>query len=208
MAVGDVYELAAYHRTADQQNQVNVTHWRVENIAGTGLGLQQIADDLSGLWGGIIQLYIPATTTYQGCKFRRVFPNPTNVIQTEQGNTAGSLVGDPLPSNVSMLISKRSYTAPVFVRGRTFLPSPDETENDATGAPGAAYRTSVKAAFDALYTIDQVLGSLPDQITVRNGIYRRNHSPVFYPTDYCLYRRFWTSQRRRRPISRPDISVF
>lgn len=208
MAAGDCYETAYYHRTAQQQNQVNVLHWRVENVAGGGLGLQEIADALSQTWANFILPHIPATTRYQGCKFRRVFPNPTNMIQTEEGADDGELIGDPLPDNVTCLISRRSYTAPVFVRGRTYLPAPDEDQNDANGGVGAAYRTALQAACSLMMTADITLGVAPDTITVRNGIFRRNHSPVFYPADYVLIRSKWTSQRRRRPITRPDLSVF
>lgn len=208
MAIGDVYETAFYHRTVDGQNAVNVTHWRHEATVGSALGTQQIADEISEAWGATILAFLPSTTKYQGCKFRRVFPNPTNMIQSEAGAGDGSLITDPLPAHVTFLISRRSYTAPVYVRGRLYLPAPDEAQNSSLGAPEAAYRSAVKTAFDALLTFDLPLTIGADTVSVRNGIFRRNHSPVFYPTDFCLYRQKWTSQRRRRPITRPDISVF
>jgi len=208
MAVGDVYQMSAFCRTQNQQNQVNVTHWRHEaNISG-GLGLQQIADKLSALWGEKIIQLLPPTTTFQGIKFRRVFPNPTNVLQSELGSGEGALGSSALPSSAAFLISCRASTAPVFVRGRISLPSPDETSNDSPGIPSVGYRGAVITAFDTILQDDVDLTEGGDGVTVRYGIYRRNHSPVFYPVDNVLYRREWSAQIRRRGTSRPDVAAF
>lgn len=205
MAVGDVFEFASVCYTGSQ-NQINVFHMRVLSLVGAQLPFQTIADQISGSWGSVITTAISNLTTYKGIKFRQVSAPKTAVIITTNGQANGTLTGDRLPLQVSGLVSLRAASAPPRTRGRIYVPSPVEGQNDANGNPTAGYQT-ILASIGSYLIADHniVVGA---QTTVLRPVLFRDGTPsFFFDLTTSIVRANWATQRRRSGINRNDTSA-
>lgn len=208
MAVGEVYECVFVHRTARQQNCLIVRHYVVSSIVGTQPGRLEIAAGLSTNWGNGIKNIIADSVTYQGIYMRMVYPTTTQQVFRTDGNGAGLLVGDQLPSNCPAVITLRAFQAPPRTRGRLYLPPPTEAESGLDGEPTAAYKVLVNTFINTqlLPTVTIVDGA--DEADMSPCIFSTKPPNLSYLIDYAAVRNDFGSQARRRSISRPDRSMF
>jgi len=195
-------------RSVQAQNLLNVLHFKVVAVSDLGASYQEICSEVSATWGPLIKQLLPATTTYQGLRLNGISPGPTQIVASTNGEGEGSLAGTPLPDNVSLLVSLRNPDAPVHIRGRLYLPAGDEATNDDTGRPETTYKSTVHNALQTWFSTPIVVEGTEGDTTVRPGLYAPAAIPDFYYVESILVRSQWTSQRRRRPISRPDQPLF
>jgi len=206
---GDYVEVVTFVRTPEGQNQTNRTHWKVASRAGTW-PIPRTVDLMSQEWSDILLPVIPATHTYYGALMRRINGVKTQLIPSIIGQSVGDLMGDPLPSQVSAVISKRASSAPPRARGRFYCPSPTEAENNATGDPSAAYLTALEDLGDFL-SLDLTLTDGADNIVLSPVIARFDPPGTFFDAwevDQYIVRSRWGTQRRRSEINRPDRVPF
>lgn len=204
MVLNDVMEFASVVYNANQ-NAINVSHWKVTNVGGTGLSLQQAADGLSTLWAAQMKPCVPNGGTYKGAKARVVFPTPTAVLISTNGAGAGTLgAGDQLPPQVASVITLRASTAPPRTRGRLYMPAPTEAENSGTGVPTAAYITAC-AGIRTIMQVAQVITVGANSLTLTPVLYHRKPPQATYAIDSVVSRSFWGTQRRRSGINRNDV---
>lgn len=205
MPVGDIIETAMciYNQT---QNELNVLHWRLQSITGAELTAQQKADQLSTQWATAICPLLNTNASFKGLKYRLLAPVPTAVIISVAGAAAGTRAGDSLPSQVAGVLSLRSSVAPPRVRGRMYMPTAVEGDNDATGRPSAGYQAAL-ATFGTILKSPWTLVVGGNNVTLQLVIWRRPPVSQFFGVDQVLVRPDWGTQRRRSRINRTDISA-
>jgi len=206
---GDYVEVVTFVRTPEGQNQTNRTHWRVVSRVGTW-SIPRTIDEMSQAWSNLLTPIIPATHTYFGGLMRRINGVKTQMIPSVIGQSVGDLAGDPLPSQVTAVISKRASSAPPRARGRFYCPSPTEGENNTTGDPSAAYLTLLEDVGDFL-TFDLTLTDGAEEIVLEPVIARFSPPGTFFDAwrvDQYIVRSRWGTQRRRSEINRPDRVPF
>jgi hypothetical protein len=207
-AVDDVLECVSVCRSVGGQNLLNVLHVKVVSNTDLGASMTEIANAVSAEWSPIITSHLPSTTEYQGMRVREVAPGVTQIVASQSGAGEGTYANTPLPDHVSLLVSLRNPNAPIRIRGRVYLPPGDEATNDDTGRPGSAYRASWKTALEGWFGNPIVCEGIEGDSTVRPGLFAPSTNDLFYYVENVIVRTQWTSQRRRRGISRPDQPLF
>lgn len=205
MPVGDIIEMATVNYN-QSQNEMNVLHFRLTSITGTELTAQQKADQFSTQYSTQILPLLNTSATYKGLKYRVVAPTATAVIISTAGSAAGTRAGDSLPGQVAAVLSVRSSVAPPRVRGRVYMPTPVEGDNDTTGRLTAGYITSL-GTFATILRTTWTLTVAGNSVTLSYVIWRRPPIGTFYVVDQILVRPDWGTQRRRSRINRTDISA-
>jgi hypothetical protein len=203
MAVNDVLESVSVC-FGFNQNALNVAHWRVQSVGGTEPTLAEKLASISTLLRGSLKAAISASWTFNGFKGRVIRPVAGALIQDLTGAGAGTLAGDPLPPQISGVISVRSAFAPARTRGRIYLPSATEAENTTTGIPSAAYITTM-TTFANLFTVDLNVAGAGGATCVLRPVLMKKTIPVNdYQITQVIVRGFWGTQRRRSRINRND----
>jgi len=208
MPVNSKYETVFVHRTQGGQNQMNVMRWIMESFTGTEPALDEIADEFSSQWATLILPMLPSTANYVGCKFRKLTLPTTNQILSNNGAGPGTMTGHPLPTSNSLIVSARAITATPRRRGRVYLPSPTEDENDANGKPTIAYRAAIETAFETWLTDPVTVVGAAGNAEMRYGFGGNGVGEGIQRCDYIIVRTEWGSQDRRRNNSRPDMPLF
>lgn len=182
---------------AAQTNQIGVMvrHYLVSAKAGTGATDQQIANALDAAVAAPLKALMASTVTYRGAAVQRIIPAPPLVeVFSVTGNGPGTATGDPLPSQVSGIISWRTANAGPFYRGRNYIPFPAEGDNDVDGKPTAGYSTRCGTLLNALVSF--VAGSGGNTNTMLAVIYHRvSASYSLITAGFTQFR--WATQRRR-----------
>lgn len=211
--LGDVFELVTFVRTAEGQNQSNRTHWQVQQIAGVSITIPEAVSKFSDDFSTLLIPLIPTTHTYLGAKMRRLVgqaAGKTQFVSSITGQGVGTQIGDPLPSQVCGLISRRASGAPPRHRGRFYVPSTTEVYNSSNGDPTAAYLTDLADLNLYLRSdVTQVVGA--NSATFRPKLVQFNAQGQvvdYWTVDSCLSRSRWATQRRRGEINRPDVMPF
>lgn len=147
-----------------------------------------------------VAAFYPATAAITYVTVGDFIEETTGELQGQATGTAPSAItatgtGDFLPQQTQGLM--RYYTGAFFggrqVRGRTYLPNPLESSNDASGVPSAAYRTAWQAGADRLGT------TIVTPISQR--VWRRPRPGVpglSYPVTARDIAPTWSIQRSRR----------
>lgn len=141
--VGDIYEVRFFCEDLPRrQASVNVRHYRIVTVAGSGATNQVIADFLSSQFNGEYKALLSAVSQYRGCGVRRIKPLPAET-ETFSSTGQGSGVGDgnPLPTQTCGVITLRTSLGGPRYRGRVYVPFASEGQNSVDGLPEAAYIT-------------------------------------------------------------------
>lgn len=207
-SVNDIFECVTVVRTVNAQNQLNVFHAKLLSNTDLGASQTEIANEISSQLGPFLKSIIPATSVYQGVRVREVAPGVSQITAGDSTAGDGELAGDPMPDHVCALVSLRNPTAPIRIRGRLYLPSPDESQSDVNGRPSTAYRGVIATGLAALYGTPIVAEGTEGDSTLRLGFFAPSAEDLFFYVENLIVRQQWTSQRRRRPMSRPDQPLF
>jgi len=208
MLVGDILKVRAVCATLNTaQIAVNVRHYRVSGIAGTGVTQQAITDAINTAWAPLYKPLLAANAQYRGIGVQKIFPVPPTAETINASlNGVGTAAGDMLPTQTCGLLQLRTTFAGPYYRGRVYLPFPAEGDSDANGAPTAGYVVNALAlATQMKLTFAVTVGAnqntmIPiiwhratlaySDITVINGIFR------------------WATQRRRGTFGQTNTVPF
>lgn len=196
-SVGDIYEVRIFSNfTAQQQCAVNVRHYRVSAVGGTGATDLTIANFIDE---ALFSLYKPLMHTgvsYRGVGVRRILPLPkTAETFGAQHTGAGTASGDPMPGQVCGMITLRTtYGGPRY-RGRLYIPFPAEADNDTDSLPTAAYVTRATDLATALIA-GLVPGAGGNTVDLLPIIYSRKFGTWQDVNAYTVRFR-WGTQRSR-----------
>lgn len=209
MNPGDLIQLRLIWRHTLGQNAINVRNYKVTAVASPSPTLLEIAEDIVG---ELIPLYkncVSANWTYQGCKFRQIFPTVGVAQQTLSLAGVGALIGDSLPLQVTGMISLRASTARTRCRGRIYLPCPSEAESG-SGQPLLPLRNAYATFGQTLLNVVQTPGAgggssttVPVLISNQVGL-----PQAVFQVDRFIVRNNFGTQRRRSTINKPDVNEF
>lgn len=150
MAVGDILQVTFLCRFGDQVG-LNVRHYRVSAQTLNPPTFQATADALSTIFGPLYRDCLSDKAVYGLTRVQKIRPTPPTLpIESAIGFGAGNRPGDPLPKQVSGLISLRTMFAGRAFRGRAYIPFPDEQANDATAVPTPGYIIAITALGSAM----------------------------------------------------------
>lgn len=116
---------------------------------------QEAADAMTSFWN-ICEPIIRSGLTWEITPEVLVFNDVDGALVRADvivgGFGAGTNVGEILPRAASGLVrwSTGVVVGRRFLRGRTFIPLPTETNNDVLGVPTAGYKTTLQSAIDNL----------------------------------------------------------
>jgi len=206
VVVGNVVQLRCACQLGSQIS-INVRHFRVSAISGTGVADDILAGLLDAAVAPFYKALLPTTATYLGSGVQIIRPLPPQIEQVSLGAAgAGTVAGDPLPPATSGLVSLRTNTATRKGRGRVYVPFPSESDNGVTAAPSAGYITRM----DNLMTVfvgTTAYGTPPNTSTLIGVVYNRLAGTTIDLTG-IRSRSNWAQQRRRSFLRRSDISPF
>jgi hypothetical protein len=206
MPVGDIYKTRVV-TSVNGQNGINVLHFQLTGITGTGSNDATMASTLDHLINGEYKALMANSVTYRGIGTQRIFPLPVLLEATSVG-FAGSGTGGVglMGGNVAGLISWRTAVAGRKGRGRSFIPFPSSVQNTSGGNPIASYLTSLNVLAGTLKTTLTV-GTAPNQWTFTFGVYGKKTNS-FTPVVTSIQSPQWWSQRRREFGRKPDLLPF
>lgn len=204
IAQDQTLELKVFCR-AISQTGINVLHYKVMGTTGNSLTDVTLANQLSQLAAPVYKAWLPTAFSYSGCRLQIIQPAPAAVYVTSTASSGfGTVVGDPLPPQSSVLVSKRSNLAGRINRGRVYLPFWSETHCDAQGVITAAGQTlAANWATQFMATITVTVGG--DSVTIAPVVYNRKTGGSVFIARTVIPAQFAT-QRRRSQINRGDLT--
>lgn len=205
IAAGAVLELA-YATRQQAQMGYNVIHYRARVTTGQPTD-QDVVDAMDGLAAPLYKAYLPTAVTYWGTKGSVIFPLPRRAMVTQGSNRgAGTVNTDPLPKQVTLVITKQTNNAGRRYRGRTYLPFWGESQNDAGNRPTNA-ATAAAATIGVALLQAQVIIGVAGTVTIDPILWHRATQTY----DIITQTRpgiLWATQRRRGDFGRindPDF---
>jgi hypothetical protein len=206
MAIGDVYESRVVCSTSSQIS-VNVYHHQVVDESPAPASLLAIATAFDSRVAVLYKSMMTDQATYRGVGTRRVrpFPPSTEVAFTGSQGTGGNLQ-DPLPKQVSGLITFRTAFGGRAFRGRKYIPFPAESSSGPAAQPLPLYVSGLQAIGDAC---------LPLMLVQDGANFTNLQFVVFHrsggtgtPIILAVGRPQWATQRRRGDFGRPNDAPF
>lgn len=207
MPLEDVHETSTYCRTATGQNQVMVFHHYVATITNAELDRQQLADAMSANIGSLIASLLPTGHSFDGIKMRRIGPGAiTPQVVSTAGAVSGGPDNEPGPTQSAPIVTVRSLTAPLRVRGRHYLPSVGEADSGPQGKLEGAYVVAAQAFATAVFVTPMILGGGGNTMELKPIIFSRANLAYFFTTS-AVVRQYQGTQRRRSSVNRGDAPL-
>jgi hypothetical protein len=208
--VGDVYSAKVVCRnTASAFNpivSINVLHYEVIAVTGTGKFDQDIADRVDLELGAPYKGILTPDSGYRGVIIQKIFPLPMSlpidsIVSQGPGTRAA---GDTLPGQVCGIITKRTSGAGRAKRGRLYVPFPGE-DDSTDGLPNAGYITAINTLLTPLVN-SLVVGIGADTVTIQPVIFHRAAPGTSDAITFTQSRLYFATQRRRGEVNGPDVS--
>jgi hypothetical protein len=202
MAVGDIIQATFGCRFGDQLG-LNVRHYRSVNTIGGVVTLQALADEMAADFDNIYPTVLSGFAEFRGVMVQKIFPGPMGMpVVSSLAPVQGIVAGEPLPRQVSGLISFRTAFAGRRFRGRSYIPFPAEASNDADSTPVNAYLTQMGVlALEFLQPRSVTEGAFTEQF--QPTLWHRDtmtDDPILTATVNDA----WATQRRRGSFGRPN----
>lgn len=149
MAVNDMYAVVA-QSTIGVQTAVNTWHYRIVSESAPGLTATGLAARWIVLFAAAYKAILCSAATYRGLTVQKVSGALPLFLPTPDVTAAGvgGVAGDALPTQSCGVVTWQSVLSGRRNRGRSYIPFPSETSNNATGQPTAAYITLMKTFAD------------------------------------------------------------
>jgi len=203
VAINDIIRLKVYCQLP-QQIGINVFHFRVAAIAGTSQTEVQIANFISTQLSTLYKNVLTSAATYRGVGVQVIRPVLGLEWFSANGQGVGLVAGDPLPKQVTGIISWKTNVAGPRGRGRSYIPFPGEASNDADITPSVAYFNNLAAIATIMLPGFVVIGGI-NSATLEFVLNHRASSTV----DLIITggpRDRWATQRRRGDYGRTNVS--
>jgi len=190
----------------DPQLGINVVHYKVLSTIGSPTSAT-VAENLETIQ---VAAYPPlmanaAATDGVSCQNLSVLPleEPQLSIAVPTG---GSVVGAPMPGQVSGIITKRTGLTGRANRGRMYIPFPGQGDSTSSSEPqpSPSYVTRLNALISLLFGAPIVISTGGDGCTIQPGIYHRA-TGTFTNGAGGTARSKWATQRRRGDYGRPNV---
>lgn len=129
------------------------------------------------------------------------------LLYSNQSAGAGTAVGNPLPTQVCGMISRRTDYSGRAYRGRLYMPFPTTTFADTNGLPTTAYQNALSTyVLDAENTNGLVLTAAPNNITLMPILWHKIGTAAPAPITGHEYPVKFGTQRRRGSYGKANFS--
>jgi hypothetical protein len=207
IAAGTIVQAAYYCRVAGKQNCINVMHYRTETVINDPDTLENVAAALSTRASAAYRSLLEVVNSYDGLKLRIPGPAGTAALIARNGAGAGSALGNGMaPTQLCVVASLRSATAPPRVRGRQYFGGFTKDDMDSSGDPSAALLTRVNSLLDAT-ALNPIPLILPNNTVNLVPVIYRRVSNLAHPITSRVVRTNFGTQRRRSEINRGDQAL-
>jgi len=202
----DVIEATVVCRSTDQIS-LNRFFYKCTAFAGTGVHMQNVADDFDGAIHAFYKDVLSIHAEYYGVMVRKVWPLKSVSYSTKSHLGVGTAAGDLLPRQVCGLVTKQTTGSGPANRGRVYMPFPAESCNDTDSTPTADYKTDMNSLAAVLFA-NQNYGAGANTVTLAPCLYNGNVlGNVTIITGFDARPRFAT-QRRRGSYGRTNLPPF
>ena len=206
MALNDVYEVKIFC-SMPRQTGLNVRHYKVTASVAPEPPASAFMDFLDQQFAAQYPPLLNTTAFYHGVSVQKILPLPKSVaITTDARRASGTGGSDPMPKQVSGVITLRTLLAGRRNRGRVFVPFPSEQSNTLEGVPTGLYGLSLIILGDFLIQPVNIVG-LPGSATYTPVL---NHRTPPFGQEILVSRvarGIWGTQRRRGDYGSPNIDV-
>jgi len=203
MAVNDVLQVTFVCARSPQVG-LNVRHYLVSAEVTGGATLLEIGTVLKDAFSPLYQEVLSSSASFQGVMVQKIRPLPMGAaVPVSAGPVAGLRTGDPLPMQVSGIITLRTDFAGRGNRGRMYVPFPGETSNDGDQIPTGTYLEDLDAIGAEVMDTQVVVGA-SGTTTIVPIIFRRLSGNTVPITGRRANQR-WATQRRRGLYGAPNI---
>lgn len=194
-AIGQIWQAKLYHHLTDQLG-LNVIHYRVSAVAGTGSDADKLLIAVSQAFHVRIKDLMVVTATFDGLRLQRIRPvvAAADCFSTDDAGP-GTVNGDALPRQSSGLISKRTAISGRHGRGRYYVPFPSEDDNDSSPVPVPAYVVRL-ALLATVIATPLTIGAGANTATLTPVVYDRA-TGIGVNIVSCTAANRWATQRRR-----------
>lgn len=207
--LGSIFRCTVWNQMQAQAGLV-VLHYKAVTQAGTGGTQEAIANAVHTQLGITMAACQSDLAVCQGVIVSSVYDPLSQLLGPYFSTTLanqGALAGDPLPKQVSGIITKRTGNPGSKGRGRCYIPFPTEGVNDATGVPTAAYTTLLSNLAAALQQ-NLLIGLAPNTTTLSPCVFRRSNPASSFLVLSHQQRNRWATQRRRGDYGKSNVSPF
>jgi len=205
---GDFFHVNLICRMGDQVG-INTFLYSISQVIGV-ISDQLCIDTVSTQLGPHLKACLSEKAEYRGAegqletvlnKYQRVY----SIMQ--QG--MGGVIGDPLPKQVSGIITRRGEFAGRHHHGRVYVPFPSEASNDPDlGRPNLGYAALIGTYAGDMYTaVTPSIGAASCVLTPYYRFATGNPPNTFsFPYVSSIARDYWATQRRRGDFGPKNIS--
>jgi len=189
----------------DEQLGINQLHYQVTNITGTGLELEEIAELMSLRVSDEYKALLTNDAAYRGASAQTIYPGAASTVYYDNSG-AGSGTGgtEPMPKQVAGIVSWKTALAGQAQRGRSYVPFPDETDNEGFGKPTDDYVERLGEWADKV-TGTITLVSSPNTMDMRQVVVGASINLGKFVTSFVA-KPNWATQRRRGDFGAKNTS--
>jgi len=204
---GDVFTFRMFVRAFDQ-NFISVHDVQYSHVGPSiSVPASDFFNPYMDEYAALLRVILPAAAEIMGYGVRQKAPNETQEVLSAHGSAPGQVVSDPLPAQVTYLLSLRADTAPPGMRGRKYFgPVPDTAIMHASGELMIPVQNNLES-LGTFFIEDQAFTVGASEITFHAGLYNKEFG-IFYPYTSALARAYPATQRRRALNSGGDDLVF
>lgn len=205
--VGDLIQIQPWW-TFQEQAGTNVLHYSpVPPVPA--VEIEEVVEALSAAWSVECRGIVGTSVVFNGLTGRIYRLNTTfPTVIGEAANAAGTFGTDPLPGQVSGIITKRSADGSRKGRGRVYCPFPPLEACDAAGNPAVAYLAAMNAYATQVLDSQSVVGNAGTIVMKPVIANRPILSGGFKEITSFVVRGRFATQRRRGDYGAPNISPF
>lgn len=201
--VNDILEVKLFTEFEDQLG-VNVIHTKVIAVAGTGADFSAALTYLWSTYRPHWRALVNNNCRVARISIQKVFPLPRGAAAYDDTSaTDGTGGADPIPAQVSGIITRFTALAGRKYRGRVYIPFPATVFNATDDTPSAAYVTALDLFADDITGTDEI-GAGGNTFQMQSCIFHRADN-TSTPTLNWRSNKKWATQRRRGNYGQPNV---
>jgi len=168
---GDIIQVRAVCYTPTQIG-MNVLHYKIRDIAGVGLGLDQYATILEQAWAPKYKAWMSVNTSWNGVGIKNLSLPATIEYHSSALDGPGTTAGNMAPGQVSGLAKWRGTNAGRKGIGHSYIPFPAASQialNGTLTVPGLAALRNVVLELGPTVLIEQGANVITIDLLIRNA---------------------------------------
>ena len=193
--VDDIIEVTSVNYMTNQLGLM-IHHYQLDNMSGAGCTLEEVAAAMEAKFALAQRDLMCVVATHRGYRIRRISPVKTAYFIDIADQGVGAVPGEPLPSQVSGIITLQTALPGRTNRGRKYMPFPSEGDNGVDHIPSLVYMPLL-GALATLFTQFVTCGVLGSICEFRPIIYRGPAFVIHSTVVNARANRKWATQRRR-----------